>query len=86
MAHGFFHSLKVYLLPLIFNIVDLIYLGGGSLWELPSFRPFSNCSVPPHPVEGLDNAGGAVSGVFEGKIMTCGGEFCFIIIQKKMVN
>ena len=53
-----------------FNNVDLIYLGGGSMVELPMFRLFSDCSVPPHPVEGLEHC---VTGVIGGKIMTCGG-------------
>ena len=38
--------------------------------ELPMFRLFSDCSVPSHPVEGLEHC---VTGVIGGKIMTCGG-------------
>ena len=40
--------------------------------ELPSFTVKSDCDVPPHPLEGLKYA---VTGIVDGKVMTCGGEF-----------
>ena len=52
--------------------IDLILLGGETIAELPSFTVKSDCDVPPHPLEGLEYA---VTGIVEGKVMTCGGEF-----------
>ena len=56
----------------ILFVVDLIFLGGETIAELPSFTVKSDCDVPPHPVEGLEDA---VTGIVDGKVMTCGGEF-----------
>jgi len=54
---------------------DLIYLGRAPLFELPTFSPLYDCSIPPHPVEELHDA---VTGLVEGKIMTCGGRNNYI--------
>jgi len=46
-----------------------MYIGKMAL-ELPSFTPLSNCSIPKYPEERLEHA---VTGVVDGKIMSCGG-------------
>ena len=38
--------------------------------ELPSFTQLTNCSIPEYPE---DKVAEAVTGVIDGKIMSCGG-------------
>ena len=57
-----------------FNVVkpffiDLLYFG-NKIVELPSFERFTKCKVAPHPIEEL---GIAVTGLLNGKVVTCGG-------------
>ena len=46
-----------------------MYIGKMAL-ELPSCTPL-NCSIPKYPEERLEQA---VTGVVDGKIMSCGGK------------
>ena len=57
--------------------VDLLYFG-DTIVELPSFEPFTKCKVAPHPVKDL---GVAVTGLLDGKVITCGGE----ILKDKLI-
>merc|ERR1712142_93244 len=47
---------------------DLLYLNHDMIFELPSFKPFINCSVPNHL-----NLRNRVTGLIDGRIMSCGG-------------
>jgi len=49
---------------------DILYLG-SEFFGLPSFKPLPNCSAPSHPLH--DSLKHAVTGVVDGKILTCGG-------------
>jgi len=51
------------------DIPNVMYIGKMAL-ELPSFTPLSNCSIPKYPEDRLEHA---VTGVIDGKIMSCGG-------------
>jgi len=53
---------------------NVMYIGsiniGQMALELPSFTPLSNCSIPKYPEDKVHEA---VTGVIDGKIMSCGG-------------
>ena len=50
--------------------LELLYFG-NTIVELPSFEPFSECKLPPHPTKELTKA---TTSVLDGKVITCGGE------------
>ena len=50
--------------------LDVLYVGNMAL-ELPSFTTLTNCSIPEYPE---DKVAEAVTGVIDGKIMSCGGK------------
>ena len=52
------------------SFLDVMFLGENAIVKLPSFRPISNCSFPQHPIQELKYA---ITGLVDGKIMTCGG-------------
>ena len=62
--------LLVSILKLIIFYLDFLYLSPSQIYELPSFRPATPCTVPPHPVQGLY---GAVAGLHKGSLIICGG-------------
>ena len=47
--------------------------------EMPSFTPFTGCSVPPYPVTGM---GYGVSGVVDGHLTVCGGNILTLQLRK----
>jgi len=49
---------------------DLILLSGDTIAELPSFTIRSDCAIQPHPITNLT---WGVTGVVEGKVMSCAG-------------
>ena len=51
--------------------LDVMYVGGSKAVELPSFTLLSNCSIFNHPEGELYRA---VTGMVDGKIMSCGGK------------
>ena len=55
-----------------------MYLGHYGAFKLPSFTPASNCSIPKHPVKRLRYA---VTGIVNGKIMSCGGIILIVLKQ-----
>ena len=74
-----FHSeINVFLLLLNnFSLsADLLYLGNSLTVELPSFSPYTSCSVQEYPLAGLSYA---VSAIVGGEVMVCGGQYGYII-------
>merc|ERR1719495_410379 len=49
---------------------DFLFLG-DKLFELPHFKPISHCPISKHPVQSRKYP---VTGLVDGKIMTCGGK------------
>ena len=57
---------------------DLLYLGNSLTVELPSFSPYTSCSVKEYPLAGLSYA---VSAIVGGEVMVCGGQYGWFMIQ-----
>lgn len=51
------------------KLQDFLYLSPSEIYELPSFRPATPCTLPSHTVEVV----GAVAGLHLGSLIICGG-------------
>ena len=57
-----------------------MYIGQQAL-ELPTFAPLSGCSIPEYPEDKIHQA---VTGVVDGKIMSCGGNIGSFTVHRQM--
>ena len=54
------------------HIPDHLFLGNSKVVKLPDFSPVSECEVPAYPVAGVKYA---VTGIVNGSVMKCGGQY-----------